>query len=341
MRKNHVRILHPVIVLLALFFVTVPFSSAAPVDPIPSYAVIVDCDHPVNPNAHFSLEHIASATIAQTVVFTDESTAPGSQPVTTWRWDFGDGTTSSQKNPRHTYSTYAPGETIWVNLRVTTACGRSDEYNAGFGLRCIAPAASFTTDVTGGAAPLTVHITDTSVNAPESATTWKYTIWQDFTELAQLNQRNPVYTFGTPGRYRIYQNLTKPCSAHSVSVQDIDVLEPAAVTTTVTTTTAPAVTTTEESPAPAPGETGPEPPATLPAPDTTAPLPATTTAPATAPGTYRETAAPAITAPVTPGATATPVPDPGSSTGLIIAGVIVLVIIGAGAYLYMKGKKSA
>lgn len=341
MEKNHIRILHPVFVLLVLVFVTIPFSAAAPAGTTPPAVLIVDCDHPVSPNAHFSLEHTASATIAQTVVFTDESTAPGSQPITTWRWDFGDGTTSSQKNPRHTYSAYTSGETIWVNLKVTTACGRSDEYNAGFGLHCIAPAASFTTDVTEGAAPLTVHITDTSANAPESATTWKYTIWQGSTELAQLNQRNPVYTFGTPGRYRIYQNLTKPCSAHSVSVQDIDVLEPAAVTTTVTTTAAPAVTTSEESPAPEPVETGPEPPAASPAPDTTAPWPATTNAPATAPGTYREAAAPAITVPVTPGATTTPVPDSGSSTGLIIAGVIVLVIIGAGAYLYMKGKKPA
>jgi phage baseplate assembly protein gpV len=189
MKKIHDTILHPLLILLVLLLVTAPFSAAAPGGPTPAAVPIVNCDHPVNPNAHFSVEHSESATIAQTVVFTDESTAPGSQPITTWRWDFGDGTTSDKKSPRHTYTTYPAGESIWVNLRVTTACGRSDEYNAIFGLHCMPPVASFTTDVTGGAAPLTVHVTDTSVNAPESATTWKYTIWQDHTEIAQLNQR--------------------------------------------------------------------------------------------------------------------------------------------------------
>jgi PKD repeat protein len=36
----------------------------------------------------------------QTIKFTDKSTGS----LTSWKWDFGDGTYSTQKNPSHTYS---------------------------------------------------------------------------------------------------------------------------------------------------------------------------------------------------------------------------------------------
>ena len=51
-----------------------------------------------------------------TVVFTDMSTLNPSS----WLWDFGDGNTSTQQNPVHTYAT---GGTYTVCLTATNACG--------------------------------------------------------------------------------------------------------------------------------------------------------------------------------------------------------------------------
>ena len=54
------------------------------------------------------------------VNFTDVS----SYSPTNWLWDFGDGNTSGQQNPTHTYSALG---TYTVNLQVTNACG-TDNY---------------------------------------------------------------------------------------------------------------------------------------------------------------------------------------------------------------------
>lgn len=55
--------------------------------------------------------------------FTDASTTTGS--IVAWMWDFGDGNTSTQQNPTHTYAT---GGTYNVCLTVTTADGCTDTY---------------------------------------------------------------------------------------------------------------------------------------------------------------------------------------------------------------------
>lgn len=61
--------------------------------------------------------------LGQTVTFTDASTGP----VETWAWTFGDGGTSSQQNPSHTYR--APG-TYQVVLEVGGPGGVTDTHQA-------------------------------------------------------------------------------------------------------------------------------------------------------------------------------------------------------------------
>ncbi|HOV72688.1 MAG TPA: PKD domain-containing protein, partial [Candidatus Hydrogenedentes bacterium] len=53
------------------------------------------------------------------VQFTDAS-KPGSSSITAWAWNFGDGGSSTQQNPTHTYA--APGS-YTVGLTVTTSLG--------------------------------------------------------------------------------------------------------------------------------------------------------------------------------------------------------------------------
>lgn len=70
---------------------------------------------PVAPTAKFSLAESCRFT-GQSIGFIDESVA-GSRPVTGWSWRFGDGATSTQRNPTHAYN--APG-TYTVTLTVTS-----------------------------------------------------------------------------------------------------------------------------------------------------------------------------------------------------------------------------
>lgn len=63
-----------------------------------------------------------------TVDFTDQS-IPGSSPITSWLWDFGDDTTSSDQDPSHDYM--EPGE-YTVSLTVTTADGIDTETKEDF-----------------------------------------------------------------------------------------------------------------------------------------------------------------------------------------------------------------
>ena len=60
-----------------------------------------------------------------TVSFTDHSVGG----ITSWSWDFGDGATSTEQNPNHTYRT--PG-TYTVSLTVTGPAGSNTEEKTGF-----------------------------------------------------------------------------------------------------------------------------------------------------------------------------------------------------------------
>jgi gliding motility-associated-like protein len=55
-----------------------------------------------NPDANFSISNTSSCTGEQ-VCFTNLS-LPGSAPIVSWSWDFGDGAISSSQHPCHTYS---------------------------------------------------------------------------------------------------------------------------------------------------------------------------------------------------------------------------------------------
>lgn len=69
------------------------------------------------PQAAFTVP--AEVCLGNSITFSDQSTAPGST-ITQWAWDFGDGTTSTDKNPLKTY-TLAGSYT--VTLKSTSAVG--------------------------------------------------------------------------------------------------------------------------------------------------------------------------------------------------------------------------
>ena len=88
-------------------------------------------DAPSPPNALPTADFSASPTSGPaplSVFFEDRSMLPGAS-ITEWRWDFGDGVKSSERNPAHTFT--APG-TYDVSLTVTSPSGTDMEAKAGF-----------------------------------------------------------------------------------------------------------------------------------------------------------------------------------------------------------------
>jgi PKD repeat protein len=131
-----------------------------------------------------------------TVQFTDLS---GGSP-TSWAWTFGDGGTSSEQNPQHTYT--APG-LYTVTLNATNEYGSDEEIRTDY-ITVYAPVtAQFSANITSGIAPLTVQFTDLSTGGP---TSWLWTFGDGNTSTAQ----NPVHTYTTAGTHTVTLTASHP-----------------------------------------------------------------------------------------------------------------------------------
>jgi PKD repeat protein len=142
----------------------------------------------------------------------DFTGVPGSGPVplavkftdaskggpTSWSWDFGDGSTSTQQNPTHAYT---KAGTYSVTLTATNAYGSDSKTKAGFVTAGASPGADFTADPQTGAAPLNVKFTDISTGSP---TAWKW----DFGDKATSAEQNPVHVYQTEGAYSVTLTVT-------------------------------------------------------------------------------------------------------------------------------------
>ncbi|MGC8762465.1 MAG: PKD domain-containing protein [Acidobacteriota bacterium] len=133
----------------------------------------------------------------QAVAFTASATASGCSQSPSFFWDFGDGTTSTEKNPTHTYLS---GGTYTWTLTVTAdseTCTRSGEIRV-CELLCSASASP-----ASGLAPLPVSFTggaalqgSCGIDVFLPAYDW------DFGDgSAHSTQQNPSHTYTTPGSY--------------------------------------------------------------------------------------------------------------------------------------------
>ncbi len=142
------------------------------------------------PTAEFAV--VPSAGLAPLAVqFTDLSAGP----VTSWSWDFGDGSGSSAQNPEHTYTLVGTHD---VSLSVSGPGGTDVETKLGsveVGMPP-APVAEFTAVPLGGSAPLFVTFADLSSGA---ATSWAW----DFGDGAGSSDRNPSHLYVQPGDYTV------------------------------------------------------------------------------------------------------------------------------------------
>nr|WP_319539163.1 PKD domain-containing protein [uncultured Methanospirillum sp.] len=113
-----------------------------------------------------------------------------------WKWDFGDGSTSTIQNPNHTYQ--RPGK-YTVTLNASTALGGTstkvkEDYIIVDGKCSIT--ADFSFDPQSGIAPLTVQFTDLSTGDP---TMWAWDFGDGSTDMVA----SPSHTYEKPGTYTV------------------------------------------------------------------------------------------------------------------------------------------
>lgn len=117
-----------------------------------------------------------------TVQFTDTSSGEPSE----WLWDFGDGSTSNERNPVHTF---VEARRYEIQLTVSNPLGSSSVSQilvVGEELQ-----ANFTFSPRQGEAPLIVEFTDRSSGNP---TAWEW----DFGDGERSNEQNPVHIYTNP-----------------------------------------------------------------------------------------------------------------------------------------------
>ncbi len=144
---------------------------------------------------------ISSGVLPLTVSFSDSSQGD----ITTWAWDFGDGSTSTEKNPSHTYENAG---SYTVSLTVS-GLGGSDTITKENYITVKNVIANFSADVTMGKAPLTVSFTDSSQGEIDA---W---LWKFGDGLASTAQ-NPTHVYTSGDSFTVSLFVRGPGGSHTM-----------------------------------------------------------------------------------------------------------------------------
>jgi len=156
---------------------------------------------PTAPTADFTASP-TSGTAPLTVSFSDRSTGD----ISSWLWDFGDGATSTQQNPTHTYTDYG----IHTVSLTVTGPGGNDTKTAAVTVETPPPqpdppVADFVASPTSGTAPLAVSFSDRSTG---DVTSWEWDF--DGDGVVDSTQQNPAFTYTDAGAYTVTLRVTGP-----------------------------------------------------------------------------------------------------------------------------------
>ena len=173
------------------FDVTLTVSNEISENQITEFKYIIVMGDVPPPAAMFEARPLAGSVPLQ-VSFTDISIGP----PTSWVWEFGDGSISTEKNPTHTYA--APGQysvTLWIENEGGSNSITREQYisasEKGSGI-----VADFVAAPTTGTVPLAVKFRDLSSGSP---TMW---LW-DFGDGQSSMAANPEHIYTAPGMYAV------------------------------------------------------------------------------------------------------------------------------------------
>jgi parallel beta-helix repeat protein len=137
----------------------------------------------------------AVPTDLQNVSFTDESVDLDGY-ITSWSWDFGDGNTSSLKNPFHTYGDDGVYD---VTLNVADDDGAGAVIQKQITVLNVAPSVGFTYNPRTPTTNDTIQLSDTSIDPDGTIVSWSWDLGDGTTS----NQQNPTIKYSYGGSYKV------------------------------------------------------------------------------------------------------------------------------------------
>ncbi|MGB0864813.1 MAG: PKD domain-containing protein, partial [Saprospiraceae bacterium] len=170
-----------------------------------------------------------------TVTFKDSSTVFPATTTLSYLWHFGDGGTSTEQNPTHTYYTPTNGSVYMVSVRVTTSTGivRTDTLNTF--VRPTTPYTSFFASKDSVCIDESIDFLKTLENMLNSAIDFinktsgiELSYKWDFDNGDTAISRDTTYAFDTAGVYNVCLTVTDFNGCDSVFCKKIWVLEPTA-----------------------------------------------------------------------------------------------------------------
>ncbi|MDX1418166.1 MAG: phytase [Candidatus Promineifilaceae bacterium] len=153
-----------------------------------------------------------------TVHFNDHSEGV----ITSRLWDFGDGSTSTERNPSHLYE---QDGIYTVSLVVTNVFGTDDETKIDYiivdGQQTGAPTAAFSADVTSGEAPLSVNFSNQSSGGMVTC------LWEFGDGQTHHACSSPNHVYNSPGSYDVSLTVNNSAGSDQMTRQNyIVVSEP-------------------------------------------------------------------------------------------------------------------
>lgn len=147
--------------------------------------------------------------------FLDITTINTSRNGETFAWDFGDGNTSTEFQPTHTYT----NEGTYTITLTASGNGETDSFSIATAIdrNVVTPSSvfSFTADL------LTVEFTNVSTNAESY-------VWDFGDGVGTSTDENPTYTYAEPGTYTVTLTTTSSTGDTAESSQDVTVEGPEA-----------------------------------------------------------------------------------------------------------------
>jgi len=164
-----------------------------------------------NPRAAFSSPDSLTCP-GRSINFTNQSSGPS----LTFNWNFGDGTSSTDRNPTHEYA--ADGN-YTITLTVTDAYGCVSTITKENYIKIVTPEPAFSvSDTLGTCPPLVVNFTNQATNY--TSYTW------DFGDGSTSNALNPSHFYANPGVYNAVLSATGPGGCTSQRTKTIVVRGP-------------------------------------------------------------------------------------------------------------------
>ena len=152
------------------------------------------------------------AKVSESIQFTDES----SGDIDSWFWDFGDGDTSTEQNPSHTY-------TDLEMLNYTVSLTVSNEAGSDSAIQVITvlipPICTFSASPTKAGLETPIQFTDESGFDIDS---W---LW-DFGDGSSSAEQNPWHTYEKPGTYTVTLTVNNPVGSDTRMMKDYITVTP-------------------------------------------------------------------------------------------------------------------